>query len=496
MSGQGRLRVQLFIGPTISETDVEAVCSACDAEVEILPPVQQGDILRLSNALPDVLGIVDGYFFQVPSVLHKEILYAIERGTRVLGAASLGALRAAELDTLGMEGIGQVYRWYKRGHIDGDDEVAVLHASAEDGFKPLTAPLVNLRYNLRRAQARRLVSQRVATAILRTAKQMHFTNRSYAAILHTAHANGIIGAEYDPLRHFFRHEAIDLKREDALDLLQTIVARSNGTQSWPVRDTVRMNPTVYLHLSQREYAGRIVAAQHLADTRVLAFQKLLVPSFPAFLRRIRQRCLVADEAIHRDLASADAAELLAGFQPWQRMRSDTERQTWLQARCLSYEDLVATLRDRDLEARSIQYYQTIFPHLRSRAAACRQIVADVAARTGAIVDDLLRLPLMQPGVPWEAPLLREMKLLGQFAAAITLAEAVMEADRQFSTTLPGVSQSLSTSRLDQWFAAYWGVQDSALGTALIARGFTSYSEFVEVARPGYIYHRTQSSHQR
>lgn len=493
MSRQRRLRVQLFIGPTISETDVEAVCSACDAEVEILPPVQQGDILRLSNALPDVLGIVDGYFFQVPSVLHKEILYAIERGTHVLGAASLGALRAAELDTLGMEGIGQVYRWYKRGHIDGDDEVAVLHASAEDGFKPLTAPLVNLRYNLRRAQARRLVSQRVATAILRTAKQMHFTNRSYAAILHTAHANGIIGSEYDPLRHFFRHEAIDLKREDALELLKIIVARSNGTQPWPARDTVRMNPTVYLHLSQREYAGRTIAAQYLADTRVLAFQKLLVPSFPAFLRRIRQRCLVADEAIHRDLASADAVELLAGFQPWQRMQSDTQRQAWLQARCLSYEDLVAALRDRDREARSIQFYQSMFPHLRSRAAACRQIVADVAARTSAIADDLLRLPLMQPGVPWEAPLLREMKVLGRFPAAVRLAEAILEANRQFTSSLPGVAQALSTGRLDRWFADCWGVTEPELGNELIARGFTSYSEFVEVARPAYIYQRASGS---
>jgi hypothetical protein len=487
MNGQRRLRVQLFIGPTISGAEVEAVCAACDAEIEILPPVQQGDILRLSNALPDVLGIVDGYFFQVPSVLHKEILYAIERGTYVLGAASLGALRAAELDTLGMEGFGQVYRWYKRGKIDGDDEVAVLHASAEDGFKPLTAPLVNLRYNLRRAQVRRLLSQRMAAAILRMAKQMHFTNRSYAAILHTAHANGIIGAEYDPLRHFFRHEAIDLKHEDALELLKTIVARSNGTRPWPVQDTVRVNQTVYLHLSQREYAGRTAVAQHLADTRVLAFQKLLDPSFPAFLRRIRQRCLVADEALHRELTSADATELIEGFQPWQRLRSDAQRQDWLQARCLSYEDLVATLRDRDHEARCIQFYLDTFPHLRSRAAASRKIVADVAARTGAVADDLLRLPLMQPGVPWEAPLLREMKVLGRFATAVKVAEAILDANRQYVTSLPGLAQSLSTSRLDRWFADSWGVTEPELGNALIARGFTSYSEFVEVARPAYIY---------
>lgn len=258
-------------------------------------------------------------------------------------------------------------------------------------------------------------------------------------------------------------------------------------------DTVRVNQTVYLHLSQREYAGRTVAAQHLADTRVRSFQKLLVPSFPTFLRRIRRRCLVADEAIHRNLASADGAELIDGFQPWQRLRSDAERQAWLQVRCLSYDDLVAALRDRDLEARGIQYYQGIFPHLRSRAAVCRKIVADVAARTGAIADDLLRLPLMQPGVPWEAPLLREMKMLGRFAAAVKFAEEILEANRQFSSSLPGLAQSLSTGRFDRWFADCWGVAEPAFGTEPIARGFTSYSEFVEVARPAYIYQHTLGS---
>jgi hypothetical protein len=52
---------------------------------------------------------------------------------------------------------------------------------------------------------------------------------------------------------------------------------------------------------------------------------------------------------------------------------------------------------------------------------------------------------------------------------------------------------LSTGRLDQWFAAYWGVEEPALGTELIARGFTSYSEFIEVARSGYVYQRMLGS---
>ena len=44
----------------------------------------------------------------------------------VFGASSMGALRASELDTLGMTGIGYCYEQYATGTIDSDDEVAVM----------------------------------------------------------------------------------------------------------------------------------------------------------------------------------------------------------------------------------------------------------------------------------------------------------------------------------------------------------------------------------
>ena len=103
-------RVCVFIGPTMCADDVLAAFAGLDVELLVLPPVQQGDLLRLLDDLPNVIAIIDGYFFQVPSVLHKEILLAMERGARVLGAASMGALRAAELDVFGMEGVGEIYR--------------------------------------------------------------------------------------------------------------------------------------------------------------------------------------------------------------------------------------------------------------------------------------------------------------------------------------------------------------------------------------------------
>ena len=64
------------------------------------PPAAAGDLLRLLPDPPATLCLIDGYFDARPSVWHKEILLLIEAGVRVFGAASMGALRAAELDRL------------------------------------------------------------------------------------------------------------------------------------------------------------------------------------------------------------------------------------------------------------------------------------------------------------------------------------------------------------------------------------------------------------
>ena len=47
----------------------------------ISPPVGQGDVYRAATRYrPRAIGIVDGYFHQVPSVWHKEILWAMAEG--------------------------------------------------------------------------------------------------------------------------------------------------------------------------------------------------------------------------------------------------------------------------------------------------------------------------------------------------------------------------------------------------------------------------------
>ncbi len=204
----------VFIGPTIS---VEEVSSVIDAVC--LPPVSQGDVYRVSRQKPRAIGIVDGYFQGVPSVWHKEILWAMSEGIHVFGSASMGALRAAELCAFGMRGVGRIFEDYRDGRLEDDDEVAVVHGPEETGFKPLSEPMVNIRATLERAVEENTVSQATAQALCRIGKSLFYQERTWDALLDKAQSDGLPMGELQAFERWLPNRRLDLKREDALSML-------------------------------------------------------------------------------------------------------------------------------------------------------------------------------------------------------------------------------------------------------------------------------------
>src|ERR1035437_1659661 len=121
MPGEAATRdIVVFTGPSLHPSEAATLLDAT-----FLPPVKRGDIAGLMAARPRMVGIVDGEFYQSLAVTPKEVLALIVAGTAVYGAASMGALRAVELQPYGMIGVGSVYRLFRRGVLDADDEVAL-----------------------------------------------------------------------------------------------------------------------------------------------------------------------------------------------------------------------------------------------------------------------------------------------------------------------------------------------------------------------------------
>ena len=119
------MSILIFTGPTLSAAHAAPLLDAV-----YCPPATQGSIFQAAILHPRVIGIIDGRFDSVPSIWHKEILWAMSQGIHVFGAASMGALRAAELSAFGMTGVGSIFQAYTNGELEDDDEHVVekLHA--------------------------------------------------------------------------------------------------------------------------------------------------------------------------------------------------------------------------------------------------------------------------------------------------------------------------------------------------------------------------------
>ena len=104
------------------------------------PPAVAGDALRAISLKPRAFVLIDGVFDAVCAIRHKELLELLAEGVQVIGASSMGALRAAELHPFGMEGVGHIFEGYAAGRLTCDDEVALLHGPVELDWLPLTLP--------------------------------------------------------------------------------------------------------------------------------------------------------------------------------------------------------------------------------------------------------------------------------------------------------------------------------------------------------------------
>ncbi|WP_369375384.1 TfuA-like protein [Streptomyces sp. cg36] len=211
------MSVHVFAGPTLPQSRIRELCPHAVAH----PPVRHGDLLRLDPKPGDTVLIIDGLWHQSAPIRHKEILALLADGVRVIGAASMGALRAAELAPYGMTGVGRIFDAYRTGTLDADDEVAILQDS--DG-RALTLALVNVRAALERAHADQQVTHAEAVALLRLARAIPYARRTWTRLRRAATQDETLADALGRLDQWRRTHPYDLKREDAEEALTLIAA--------------------------------------------------------------------------------------------------------------------------------------------------------------------------------------------------------------------------------------------------------------------------------
>lgn len=211
------VKIIIYTGLSLPFDEAKEILDSSEGvEVIYKRPIKRGDLSLALRENPDIIAIIDGVFHQSSAVGHKEILNVMKNGVKVYGASSMGALRASELDTLGMTGIGYVYNQYASGEVDSDDDVAVMLDS--ETLEPLSEPLINMKYVFENAADEEIISEDEKDELLQIAKKTFYPKRNYAQ---TLGSSSLDDEKKDKLIDFIR-KSVDIKKEDAKELINHI----------------------------------------------------------------------------------------------------------------------------------------------------------------------------------------------------------------------------------------------------------------------------------
>ncbi len=377
----------VFCGPSITAEEVRAELTRLlqhdpGSALVTLPPVAQGDVIQaVRSHAPHTMVIIDGVFERVPAVWHKEILWAMDNGVHMVGASSMGALRAAELHTFGMVGVGEVFLQFRDALLDDDDEVAVSHTMAEDNFRPLSTAMVDLRHHFGVAREAGLISDAEEEHLTRTAKALPYGQRAMPIVLREVTAGTIDNAEctlsapaVDWLRERGRDRAHSRKHLDALACLAVVATHLAANPAPFQTDGWFVEPTIFLTSAIHEVDQSLHVAPD--ETRENHADISLVGAGDAVLRKqVLLRILAREVAQLRGirLDDHDVGGVVENFRRRYGLDELHQLETWLDTHQLDWPAVGAALSDIALVDRVERAYRlqvdaSVAPLARFRAA--------------------------------------------------------------------------------------------------------------------------------
>jgi hypothetical protein len=214
-------RACVFVGPSLADR-------AELPGVDLLPPATRGTVAAALQAGYTRIGIVDGAIEGASRLTLRELRSALRLpDVELVGGASVGAIRAAQLQAAGMRGIGRVFRLLRRRSITEVEDIYVVHASAALQYRRLSLPLINIHYTLRAMRRRGHLSAVEEHGIARYMRAVPWFDRSrhyLAAAVHETCARSNHGRIMQTFERSYR----DIRREDALAVASAL-ARPPGT---------------------------------------------------------------------------------------------------------------------------------------------------------------------------------------------------------------------------------------------------------------------------
>ena len=279
--------------------------------------------------------LIDGAFESNAAVFHNEILWALSRGIHVVGAASMGALRAAELAPLGMVGIGKVFEGYQQGALERDDAVAVVYGPQELGYPLLNVALVDIWATLDLALEIGLLSRNEHALLRKGAAGIFYKLLTFETLINTCIQYGLPEERARVLHQSLPSRRVSQKSEDAVQALTAIAENQaslfNGTHANFIFERTSAWEKLVAEHDESETSSAPLQPSLKVDTELTAIALVLAE------REARRRGFVLDQAAFKDIARR--------FRTRNKLRTSSEVRKWMEIGKLSHDDYIALIED-------------------------------------------------------------------------------------------------------------------------------------------------------
>lgn len=322
--------VKVFLGPTLGLDEARNLLDA-----DYLPPASRGDIYRASKTEPRTILLIDGAFESGAAALHNEILWALSNGITILGASSIGALRAAELAPFGMKGIGKIFEDYLNGSLARDDAVAVVHGPKELGYPLLSVALVDIWATLDRAFEDGKLSLDERALLRETAGGIFYKQLSFDVLLNNAVRLGLPAQRVATIRQDLASHFFSQKRTDAIKAIESVA--SEQVLPMPVLDSsfvferTSAWENLVLELDEQDTIIEAGSPTISGETELAAIGLVLAE------KEAQRRGFV--------LGRAELEDTARQFRRQNNLNTSSAVQRWMQLGQFEHDDYVSLVRD-------------------------------------------------------------------------------------------------------------------------------------------------------
>jgi hypothetical protein len=443
-------RVHVYCGTTITSSEV----------IEIIPwavthpPVKHGDLLQLAVSAGDIVIIIDGVFHHTAPVRHKEILILLAQGVTVIGAAGMGALRAAELYLYGMIGVGSIFDAYRAGVIEADDEVAVAYDPSN--YRPLSEALVDIRAIVNQACRDGALNSSETAELDTAARAIYFTRRTWGTLQETVESEiPSLRSAVARLKQWRAAHPVNecAKHRDARTALAFVVSGTVYDASPPKLWTAGKWQNRYQQHWIARFRGPQLDGACVPFLAILQFQQLYRADFPDRWRRhvLRRISGLPDNTASDDIEVADRALTFAESKGFRLANMFADRLSFW----LTSEEMVS---------------------LDEREKILRILVRSAPRDASALI--------------WPTAIEEANGLLNPYADDVKAVAAALRRNAEVSELNPRYNTSnLRADSIRNHVAARWGIDVSNrphLNAAAMDRGFAHIDQAVNVARSFFL----------